>query len=158
MSERHAKRIRQVGREIDAALEVLERSADYAANNRNFYAAELEDLQRALANAEQTYFFRLVAELEGMLYQHLRDHVASFVFEEDDSARKLLSHTRTRLGIPAREKAYASLAFEVEEVIEWRNSVVHGGRGAKPARVPLKEAENRVHDLVRLLPEMKEIR
>src|SRR5579864_6104275 len=100
MSEQHAKRIRQVAREIDAALEMLDKGAQYGSENRTFYEAELEDLRRAATNAVDTYFFRLVAELEGMLFRHLTDYFKSFSFDEDDGARRLLNHSRTRLGVP----------------------------------------------------------
>jgi hypothetical protein len=154
MSDQHVRRLNRVRLEREAAKEALEKSAVHAVNHPDFYEADAVDLNRAARNADHTYYFRLTAELEGMLYRHLKDHFQSFAFDDKDGASDLLNHCRHRL---SRQKTDipADLADDVMDAIRWRNYLVHGARTAKPRAVSINEAYQYIHDLILHLPDMK---
>ena len=154
MSEQHARRLRQVFLEKEAAQEALNRRVEHASNSPTFYDADLEDLRRAAINADMTYYIRLTAELEGMLFRHLKDHHPSVALEGKEGAALLLSHCRHRLS-PNKKKIPKDLEDEVMKAIRWRNYLVHGEKSTPPDRVSFDEAYGSIHDLLVLLPNMK---
>jgi hypothetical protein len=155
MSEQRAKRLDSVKLESDAAIEAIDVAARCAQINPKHYVSDTQDLQRAARNSGATYYFRLISEMEGMLFRHLKDHFPSFGFADDDGATALVNHCRHRLN-PARNDSLPNdLADEVLESIRWRNYLVHGQRGDPPLRVPFVTAHRRIHDLVLLLPKIK---
>lgn len=156
MSNQHAKRLSLVRLEQEAAREALEQTSTHALSNPSFYQADIEDLQRASRNAEKTYYFRLVAELEGMLYRHLKDYHPNFTFDEkSDGAAHLVNHCRNQLDPRKGDRLPNDSADDVIKAIRWRNYLVHGERSSRPARVTSIEAYQYIHDLVLLLPQMK---
>ena len=154
MSDQHVRRLNQVRLEQEAAQEALDTSAAYAINNSSFYDADAVDISRAARNAEQTYYFRLTAELEGMLYRHLKDHFTSFSFDDKDGASDLLNHCRHRMSLKKMDLP-SELADDVMDAIRWRNYLVHGARSARPRAVSINEAYQCIHDLILQLPDMK---
>jgi len=154
MSEQHRRRLRSIRRQYEAAEEALEKAWRYAESNPAFYSADPGDIRQAWLTAEKTFFIRLVAETEGMLFRHLKDHWPAFDFDED--AARLLNHCRHRLNPAKQNDALPNdLAEDVLDVFRWRNHLAHGEKGFPPSRVAYVEAFDYLSDLLLLLPRMK---
>jgi len=155
MSNQHVSRLIQVRLEREAAKEAIETCAKHVLSSPSLYDSDAKAFQRAADNAEKTYYFRLTAELEGMLFRHLRDYHPDFTFDPDDGAARLVNHCRHRLNPQKRDRIPNDLADDVMQAIRWRNHLVHGERSVPSNPVSFNEAFRFVHDLVLLLPPMK---
>jgi hypothetical protein len=155
VSNQHVKRLKQVRLEREAAQEALDKSASHAQHNPSFYYADFQDLRRAADNIGKTYYYRLTAELEGMLFRHLKDYYPGFEFDSKDGASDLVNYCRNQITPQKADFIPNNLADDVLDAIRWRNYLVHGEKNLPPKRVSFNDAFQSVHDMILLLPEMK---
>jgi hypothetical protein len=155
MSIEHARRLKLVRREREAAEEALEKAWRYGSSSPRYYRCDVDDIRLAFLHVEKTYYIRLVAEAEAMLFRHLVDHWPTFDFPEDDGAARLVNHCRHRLSPRKLDSLPNDLADEAIEAIAWRNHLAHGEKGSPPPRVTYNDGYDRLYDLLLLLPSMK---
>ena len=155
MSEAHAKRLNAVRFEFEATREALVSAIARAGLVPDDYRRGLEEFSRALQNAEKTYYVRIVAETEGMLYRHLRDYHPDSGITVEGTAARLIDATRHRLD-PARGDALDNaVADEALEVVRYRNWLAHGEKSERPTPIPFDVALERLKRVLLALPPMK---
>ena len=72
MSEQHAKALLKLRREVGAVIEAAEAAREGRTSGTLSHTAA--EFHRAIENAERTYYVRLCADVEAMIYIHLGDH------------------------------------------------------------------------------------
>lgn len=158
MSEEHAKRIAKLRREYQAAAEAA--SVVVKRYETLGTSSALGDLQNVVNNAEKTYYVRLCAEVERMLYTHLMDYFHSLFDEsqreelEKAAAFALIEHVRSKLKPNSNATLPTNKIELVKAVYSYRNRLAHGDR-TRQAVVSITEAIERLEWLVVALPPMK---
>ena len=89
MSEAHYRRLAKVRDEKQAAEEAVGLCLGLYSELRSRVRSDPADFERALRNLEKTYFIRLCADLEAMLFRHLRDYWPSIGTSVDEAAHNL---------------------------------------------------------------------
>lgn len=164
MSEQHASRLMKLRREIGAAREAAEGAA--AGRLRGTKYSAVAEFNQVAENLEKTYYVRLCAEVEGMLYRHLGDHFA-FDGLTDKNGNPLNERERERVAADAllvavRVRVSPRSSHEIppekfknaREVYAYRNRLAHGNR-TRQAPVDMEEAFRRLESLLLELPNMK---
>lgn len=155
MSEAHAKRLNAVRYELEATEEALVATLARAGLVPTEYRQGIEEFSRALQNAEKTYYVRMVAETEGMLYRHLRDYHPDAHVGSDQTAGKLIDATRNRLDPARRDRLEPAVVDEAMEVVRYRNWLAHGEKSERPPVVPFDVGLERLKRVLLALPSMK---
>lgn len=155
MSEAHAQRLNAVRFEFEATEEALIAAMNRARLAPSDFQSGVEDFDRALVNAEKTYYVRMVAEMEGMIYRHLADYHPDARITLDQTAARLINATRNRLDPNRGNTLDSAVADEAVEVVRYRNWLAHGEKSERPPVVPFDAGIERLKRLLLALPPMK---
>ena len=153
MSEQHVKRLATVRDEFFAAAESVEYCLDHYDSivGRNLLSDPIS-LERAQENLETTYYVRMVAEVENMLYRNLTTNFPHLPVPLTAGGRFLLGRVRNNLHPRQQNSRLGNrVVVQAEQVFQYRNRLAHGGRTSQE-EVSFAEALRRLSELVRRLP------
>ena len=152
MSDRFVRRLERIRDEYQAASGALAyvTVSWHRASLFNFSGLEtvgVEDVQRAAADLEATYFIRLFSVFEGILKEHMAESHSGIRVAEDASAAWLIDRVaklqQPRIADLFRERVHA--------VRRYHNFLVHPG-GNLPSFVQFSEALARLTRFADRLP------
>jgi hypothetical protein len=158
VSEQHARALLKLRREVEAAVEAA--SAAQAGRIIGHLDHSSSDFARVVDNAERTYYVRLCAEVEAMIYIHLGDHFRFDGLPVDEAIRSrvaaddLLNAVRFRVQPGTGREIPTDTFASARAVYAYRNRLAHGDRSRQPP-VPLDQAFDDLEALVLYLPKMK---
>ncbi len=156
MSEAHARRIEAVRFEFEATEEALVAVIVRARLSPGKLTNAVADFERARRNLEKTYYVRVVAEMEGMLYRHLADYHPGLGTSAREAAGDLIARARNHLDPRLGNTLPNEVADEAMEVVRYRNWLAHGEKSGEPDDVRFTAAIERLKRLLLLLPRMRD--
>jgi hypothetical protein len=158
VSEQHARTLQKLRREVGAAIEAAQAALDGRVWGPLEYGSA--EFERVVANAERTYYVRLCAEVEAMIYVHLGDHFRFDGLPADEQVRERVAADdlleavgfRVRFGTDRQISTPKFVASRA--VYAYRNRLAHGNR-SRQAPVSLEQAFDDLESLLLELPNMK---
>jgi hypothetical protein len=158
MSDQHVRTLMKLRNEHRAAIEASNAAAEGRVEG-GLVQGEA-DFRRVVQNAEKTYYLRLCAEVEAMLYNHLGDHFRFDGLSGDEQKRMgstadvLLKAVRYRLKPATYRQLPLDKYSEARAVYAYRNRLAHGDR-SRQQPVSLERAFTALESLLLELPDMR---
>jgi hypothetical protein len=154
LSESHARRLAKVRDEKEAAEEAVDACRKNYGELRHLIRSDPLALESAARNLEKTYYTRLCADTEAMLYRHFQDHWPALRVLVNATGAQLINHARHHLNPSQNNSLDTAVADRALQVMDYRNYLAHGEKSRQP-EIRFYEALDSLQEILLKLPPMK---